>query len=134
MRRVGQLIPALVLLACAHDGGPIVPERGPVNIFAGTFALVTLDGSPLPATFPPAGSPVEITSGSITLKPDLTFVVVDRLRNVPGSGVSAEESGGTYQFNDTDVALLFPNRVITGSINGDNLTVNRGASSFLYRR
>ena len=134
MRRVGQLILLLMMMACSGDAGPIVPERGPVNIFAGTFALVTLDGGPLPATFPPAGSPVEITSGSITLKPDLTFVVVDRLRNVPGSGVTAEESGGTYQFNDTDLALLFPNRVITGSINGDNLTVNRGASSFVYRR
>ena len=39
-------------------------------------------------------------------------MVIDRLRNVPGSGVSAEESGGTYQFNDTDIAFLFPNRTI----------------------
>lgn len=134
MRRVGQLVPALALLACGSEAGPIVPERGPINIFTGTFALIMLDGGGLPATFPPAGAPIEITSGSITLKPDLTFVVIDRLRNVPGSGVSAEESGGTYQFNDTDIAFLFPNRVITGSINGDNLTVHRGAASFVYRR
>ena len=65
MRRVGQLVPALALLACGSDGGPIVPERGPVNIFTGTFTLVTLDGGSLPATFPPVGAPVEITSGSI---------------------------------------------------------------------
>ncbi|MEO8578304.1 MAG: hypothetical protein ABI556_16460 [Gemmatimonadales bacterium] len=134
MRRIGQLIPALVLIACGPEAGPIVPERGPVNIFTGTFTLVTLDGVALPSTFPPAGAPVEITSGSITLKPDLTFVLIDRLRNVPGPGVSAEESGGTYQFSDTDIALIFQNRVITGGINGDNLTVHRGAASFVYRR
>jgi len=134
MRRIGQPIAALLLISCGHEAGPIVPERGPVNIFAGTFTLQTIGGAPLPVIFPPSGSPVEITSGTITIKPDGTFVIIDRLRNVPAVGVISEESGGTYQFNDTDIAFLFPNRVVTGGLIGDNLTLHRGAASFLYRR
>ena len=134
MRRIGQPIAALLLISCGHEAWPIVPERGPVNIFAGTFTLQAIAGGPLPATFPPFGPPVEITSGTITIKPDGTFVVIDRLRNVPVVGAISEESGGTYQFNDTDIAFLFPNRVVTGALAGDNLTVHRGATSFVYRR
>lgn len=135
MRRAGHVIVVLALSACANDSGPIVPERGPVNIFTGTYTLQAIDGSSLPTTYPPSGAPVEITSGSITIRPDGTFVMIDRLRNAPvAGGVTAEESGGTYQFNDTDIAFLFPNRVVTGGLIGDNLTMHRGAPSFLYRR
>src|SRR5687767_15925872 len=91
MRRIGQPIAALLLISCGHEAGPIVPERGPVNIFAGTFTLQTIGGAPLPVIFPPSGSPVEITSGTITIKPDGTFVIIDRLRNVPAVGVISEE-------------------------------------------
>ena len=125
----------LTLIACGNDAGPIVPERGPVNIFTGTYTLQTIDGGSLPTTYPPSGAPVEITSGYITIRPDGTFVIIDRLRNAPvPGGVTAEESGGTYQFNDTDIAFLFPNRVVTGGLAGDNLTLYRGAMSFVYRR
>ena len=50
-----------------------------------------------------------------------TFVVIDRLRNVPGLRCECGGKRGTYQFNDTDIAFLFPNQVITGSISGGDL-------------
>ena len=53
MRRVGQLVPGSRSAGVGHDGSPIVPERGPVNIFHAepSLTLVTLDGGSLPATF-----------------------------------------------------------------------------------
>lgn len=120
--------------ACAGTDGPVAQERGVLNLFVGTYVLQAIDGSALPRVFPPAGAPVEITRGTLTIRPDGTFVISDFLRNVPNAGMTSEETAGTYQITDTDITLVLSNRVFTGRLSGDNLSVLRGAPTFLYRR
>jgi len=118
----------------AENRSPVNPG-GKTEIFVGSYLLQTVDGATLPSTFPPAGPPVEITRGTLTIRPDGSFILIDYLRNLPApGGVGSEESGGTYQTTDTDISLIFQNKVVTGSLAGDNLTLHRGAPSFLYRR
>lgn len=105
-----------------------------LNLFVGSYVLQAIDGSALPLVFPPSGSPVEITRGTLVIRPDGTFVFSDYLRNVPNAGVTSEETGGTYQITDSDITLVLTNRVFTGRLSGDNLSILRGAPTFLYRR
>ncbi len=79
---------------------------------------------------------LRLARGTLVIKPDGHFVLTDVLRNVPNAagGVQSDESGGTYQITDLDISLIFENRVVTGGLNGDNLTLRRGAQTFLYKR
>ena len=131
-----QAVLLLALTACGGEKIAILPGTERENLFVGTFQLQAIDGGGLPATFPPVGAPVEITRGTLVIRPDGRFVLTDVLRNVPSAsgGVRSDESGGTYQITDLDISLIFENRVVTGGLNGDVLTLHRGAPTFVYRR
>jgi len=156
LRRSLTVLGALLcgLPACAQDAA------GPESI-AGEYALRTVDGQPLPFSFGSFGviveSPpyvpvdtsavdqgVEITDGRLILFLDGTYRDEMTETTTPGTETRAEltlTGFGGYVLNNDQVTFI-PDRdggsalggTFTGTIDGDQLTANRGGYVLGYSR
>jgi len=116
----------------------------PMADAAGTYQLTVYAGRTPPATYTiqpndptygsiaPNGGTLVVTSGSLVLSNDGTFVETNNYTITP-SGGSAQQyqyrSSGTWTINGTSFSLSDPsrNRQVTGTLDADlnnNLTVN----------
>lgn len=125
MRRALIVLLLMALGACGAD-----KSTSPAAAVAGTYALVSVNGSNLPALFmEDADEKDEVTEGSLSLLSgghftvDLTVLVTDKADNTAiAIGLAAN---GLYTMSGSSITLTSPaaGALLTGTVSGDKLTV-----------
>jgi hypothetical protein len=110
MKRLPNAI--IAVLACFLASGACSDSTvsGPYGDIAGTYALQTVNGAPLPYTFSDQStSTVELTSASITLKADGSFSTQTTLHTTSGttSYSNVHPSSGNFSRNNTLIAANY---------------------------
>lgn len=136
--RYGVRVVASVLaaVACGGDGGnPVLEPSQRVGI----YNLATIDGKPLPYTFPNAPA-YELIAESVTLNPDKTHIVRSDLRFTDGLGqphLSVDIAAGTYTITALTLTMNHSSgTVVVQTFTGANeLTAHCcGNTTWVYRR
>jgi hypothetical protein len=129
MRRTTIALFAFALLGCSDGSGPDPREQ-----FAGTWALVSIDGQPVPVEML-AGPPTTVELTSIELDfPNATDPGVETrtfLSTPTAGGAPATTTGTTeiaFEVNGNQVTIIntesgLPDDV--GTLSGDELTISR---------
>lgn len=120
MRRLIPLVALAVAVACGSDS-TTQPTMASV---AGTWALQSVNGAPLPFTVTQSGSDkVELLSDVVTANINGTYTEVAQFRTTLNgqSTTNTETDAGTFVLNGTAVSL---SSTQTGNINGE-LSGNR---------
>jgi hypothetical protein len=123
LRRALVLVAATSLAACNVD----LTGLG-INHVDGSYALRSINGYSLPYTF---NSGTTVTSETLTLNPDGTFVDVARYQNGQVATYYGyyTERNGSVQFTDQQSQTSYQ-----GTLNGDQLTQYVGGFTQTYRR
>ena len=136
----GSAIAAILLFAACTDNNIF----NPMADAAGTYQLTVYAGKTPPATYTiqpndptygtiaPNGGTLVVTSGSLVLSNDGTFVETNNYTITPSGGSPQQyqyRSSGTWTLNGTTFTLSDPsrNRQVSGTLDADlnnNLTVN----------
>lgn len=125
---------SLAIAACGGDA----TSPGSVSV-AGSYALQTVNGSPLPFIVLQIGADkVELLNETVTLSEGGTFTQQGALRVTESGFVSTESyaDAGTYVRNGTAVAFEFNSdgSTGTGTISGNTITVAVSGFSLVYRK
>ncbi|MEO8194593.1 MAG: hypothetical protein ABI681_12150 [Gemmatimonadales bacterium] len=137
MQRVSRAALLLILAACSGGtDSPVDPRSLGSDAFLGRYALEQVNGNNLPAAVLAETGTVEVVGSTLTLFGDGRFTLSDLLRlPAPGSPTPFKrEYSGVYQTSDTDITLVIQRLAVTGMLNGNTLTVLRGAPSYRYRK
>ena len=146
---VSRYVPGAFLVfaaACGGGGDKAADEiTGPPPPAAVTlsFTLQQVNGQTLPASFQTAEGVLVITSGSMVLRPELTFSE-SILYNLTAPGASAVAdtaiTTGTYAQTGTDIVFTVPPSgsegtiTFSGTVVGNTLTYNDAGFVAVYRR
>ena len=130
------LLRSRVLAACGGDDGPAGP---PDSSHVGTYALLTVNGQPLPVTLlESSGTTIEIASGSITLAADERYSYAVTFRTVAGDTSATESTQsetGTNTRRGNAVTLRPPQGpTFAGVLRGDTLRIADDDLSLVFRR
>lgn len=136
MRKLLPLFLALFLpLAACGDDSPTDPTEAAV----GTYALVRVNGSTLPALVEQdATGKADVLSGTLTLRSDKSYTETFNVRFTPAAGAvqtfPVTENGtftvtnSTVQFKDSD-GLTY-----TGTLSGNSLSYNVEGFAVTYQK
>jgi hypothetical protein len=133
---------AITLLACGGDD-PSAPPESPYHLAAGSYALVSLDGDPLPATIFQEGTlRVDITAATLVLRSDRTFTETLDALNIDGTTQEPERQvhDGTYTITNATAAFVvpavggFPAFTFSGTLTGTVLTYTDDNATYRYER
>ena len=128
------LLAPVVLSGCGSDSG--IEEPGPSVV--GTYALASINGSPLPVTLIAGDPKLEVLSDEITFAPRGTFTQATSLRWTEG-GVASTESHveiGTYTVSGSTLSFRFSSDNSTGSatVSGSGFAIVSDGSTLIYVR
>ena len=123
----------IALFSCGDGESPTEPPK-PISRL-GTYALQTVDGQPLPYTYPNA-THLQLTSETLTLHPDASFDARTEQRRTSDGATGVVTNSGTYQVKDTRLTLTFSSGHVTlHTFTADNeLTGTCCGSIWVYRR
>ena len=128
------LVLLLPLAACGDDG-PTDPTQSAV----GTYALVQVNGSPVPALLGqfPEGR-LDVLSGTLTLRNDKSYTETVNIRVTPTTGVvqtvpitengTFTVTGSTVQFNTSE------GDTYSGTLSGNTLEYNVDGLTATFRK
>lgn len=121
----------LAALACSDSTSP---EPTPV----GTYALVTVDGDPIPFVVAQTGSDkLELTDGRLTLNGDGTCSVSITARRTQDGQTSTNTDGDTCTWTNNNNALTLTyssGSSDVGSWSGDQISLTSDGHVFLFER
>lgn len=127
----------LFAVACSDSSGP-----GQATV-TGTYTLMTLNGSPIPATFEEEGVSVRVTSGTLTLSSGNTFSAAT-IFTVTFGGLPSTVSAtcnGTFTLNATSLSFTTvasdycAGGITSASWDGaSTITVSDGVDELVYRK
>jgi hypothetical protein len=119
----------LVLSACRME-----PTSGNRAHAAGVYALVSVDGKPVPASLSHEGATIEVRSGTFTINADGTCS--SKTVFVPPSGTEvAREVSATYTKNGSTLNMKWKDAGTTvGTIQANNFTMNNEGMVFVYTK
>jgi hypothetical protein len=101
---------------------------------AGSYALVSINGTALPFTVTHEGPGIQVTSGTFTIRPDGTCASVVAFVTPSGQAQSREVSA-TYTRDGTRLTMQWQGAGVTnGTVEGDTFTMDNEGQRFLYRR
>lgn len=125
------LIPALFNAACHKQ--PSAPSRT-ANDISGAYALLSVDGKPVPASVAHAGATLLVRSGTFIIRADGTCSSTISL--VPPSGTEAtREVEATYTRNGPKLVMRWKGAgQTTGTVSGPTFTMNNEGMIFVYRK
>ena len=139
MRTIHISILAAAVVAAAACGGD--SGTGPAPSINGTYALKTVNSSPLPYALPDDGTgKVEIVADSYSLAADGKYTSVTQIRVTPTGGATTDltvDSKGTFTRSGNSVTLTDaddPTNVITATVDGTNLTISVDGFVLVYQR
>jgi hypothetical protein len=125
-----------VVLGCASHGKapgtPVAPSSAPVTVasLAGEYALVTVDGKPLPYAVNATARP--IVSGSLSLKTSGTFQLQTAFEDA-GAKSAAAFSGACYT-EGNDVKMVWDGGLANLTFRGDTVLLKRDGALYAYLR
>ena len=130
---------AAIVFAVAACGGDAGTGPAAVSI-AGTYALKTVNSSPLPYTMPDDGTgKVEILADSYTLTGDGKYTGATQFRLTPPgqpASVYTMDSHGTYAISGSTVTLTDaddPTDKAVATLSGKTLTINVDGFALVYQ-
>ena len=132
MRRLASVVLTGVLLTACGDA--FSPED-----VSGTYNLETINGSPLPfsTTDDLTGITFAITAGSIILNANGTFSIsTTGTTTIDGTTNTLTTTGsGTFELvAPSTIRFTSPDGIISGTRDGDRITIIGGGDSFVYRK
>jgi hypothetical protein len=123
------VIAGLVLSACQKQ-----PARVNATDIAGVYALVSVNGKPVPADASHDGATLQVRSGAFTIQADGTCS--SKMVFVPPSGTEVtREVGATYTQDGSKLTMQWKGAGKTvGTIAGDTFTMNNEGMVLVYRK
>lgn len=123
------LLAVFGLTACKPIANPATPAD-----VSGTYTLTTVAGKSLPTTPPHKGGAPEVTSGSITLNADGSFVGAMSYR-LPDGKTMNRDFTGSYQQAGARLTLQWKGAGTTsGIVETNTFTMNNEGVLFAYRK
>lgn len=151
-RTVARLLPWCVpcaLTACVLLSGckgaetprPATPAPSPAAAdalklpdIAGSYALVSINGTPLPFTVTHEGPGIRVTSGTFTIRADGTCTSVVAFL-MPSGQAQSREVSATCTRDGSRLTMQWQGAGVTnGTIEGDTFTMDNEGQLFLYRK
>jgi hypothetical protein len=123
------LTTGLLLSACKPEA-KVTKESDPT----GDYALVSVSGSPVPASVDHDGVKLQVRSGTFTIKADGTCST--KTVFVPPSGSEvAREVSATYTKEGSKLTMQWKGAgMTTGTVEGNTFTMNNEGMLFVYRK
>jgi hypothetical protein len=124
------LLTAGLLLSACKPEAKVAKSVDPT----GVYALVTVDGKPVPASVDHDGVKLQVRSGTFTLKADGTCGT--KTIFVPPSGPEAtREVSATYTKEGSKLTMQWEGAgTTTGTIEGNTFTMDNVGMVFVYRK
>lgn len=125
----------------AETPRPAIPGSSPAAAdaamlpdIAGSYTLVSINGTPLPFTVTHEGPGIQVTSGTFTIRPDGTCATVTAFV-MPSGQAQSREVGATYTRDGSRLTMQWQGAgVTTATIDGDTFTMDNEGQLFLYRK
>ena len=127
----GCFVVALGLFISACQKQPTTANAGDP---AGVYALVSVNGKPVPASLDHEGATLQVRSGAFTINADGTCS--SKMVFVPPSGAEAtREVSATYTKDGAKLTMKWKGAGITvGTIEGNTFTMNNEGMLLVYKK
>ena len=113
---------------------PAAVDAAKLPDIAGSYTLVSINGTPLPFTVTHEGPGIQVTSGTFTIRPDGTCASVVAFL-MPSGQAQSREVGATYTRDGSRLTMQWQGAGVTiGTIEGDTFTMDNEGQLFLYRK
>lgn len=101
---------------------------------AGSYMLVSINGTNLPFTITHEGPGIQVTSGTFTIRPDGTCAGTSAFV-MPSGEARSREVSATYTRDGFKLTIQWEGAgVTTGTIEGDTFTMENEGQVLLYRK
>ena len=137
------LTACVLLSGCkrAETPRPATPAPSPTAVdasklpdIAGSYTLVSINGTPLPFTVTHEGPGIQVTSGTFTIRPDGTCATVTAFV-MPSGQAQSREVSATYTRDGSRLTMQWQGAGVTnGTIEGDTFTMDNEGQLLLYRK
>jgi len=113
---------------------PAAADAAKLPDIAGSYTLVSINGTPLPFTVTHEGPGIQVTSGTFTIRPDGTCATVTAFVMASGQAQSREVNA-TCTRDGSRLTMQWQGAGVTnGTIEGDTFTMENEGQLFLYRK
>jgi hypothetical protein len=113
---------------------PAAADAAKLPDIAGSYTLVSINGTPLPFTVTHEGPGIQVTSGTFTFQPDGTCATVTAFV-LPSGQAQSREVSATYTRDGSRLTMQWQGAGVTnGTIEGDTFTMDNEGQLFLYQK
>jgi len=113
---------------------PAAADAAKLPDIAGSYTLVSINGTPLPFTVTHEGPGIQVTSGTFTIRPDDTCASVVAFL-MPSGQAQSREVSATYTRDGSKLTMQWQGAGVTiCTVEGDTFTMDNEGQLFLYRR
>lgn len=129
----------IIVYGCSESTEP--------NAIRGEYALVSVDGVPLPAPAPSWGTGFQYTEGILSLGAGSVSATwfaehtVEQMHvRAPGTFITEYFPGGTFTLSGSTITLVqpltgsYPAMTWTGTVQGTGITITRAGQTWKYER
>lgn len=137
------LTACVLLSGCkrAESSRPATPASSPAAAddtkppdIAGTYTLVSINGTPLPFTVTHEGPGIRVTSGTFTIRPDGTCATLTAFV-MPSGQAQSREVSATYVRDGSRLTMQWQGAGVTnGTVDGETFTMDNEGQLFLFRK
>ena len=130
------VVALMIAAVCGCGKETTKPNTGPTTgAEGGTYTLLSLNGSALPASISEGSTQVEVTSGTLTLGAGRTVRMSTTFRTGPGAAPVTNEVSGTYSMRGNTLTFSYTNGGgNTGTLNGNTLQMLNEGVVWLFQR
>jgi hypothetical protein len=113
---------------------PAAADAAKLPDIAGSYTLVSINGTTLPFTVTHEGPGIQVTSGTFTIRPDGACVSVVAFL-MPSGQAQSREVSATYTRDGSRLTMQWQGAGVTnGTVEGDTFTMENEGQVFLYRK
>jgi hypothetical protein len=113
---------------------PAAADAAKLPDIAGSYTLVSINGTPLPFTVTHEGPGIQVTSGTFTIRPDGSCATVTAFV-MPSGQAQSREVSATYTRDGSKLTMQWQGAGVTiGIVEGDTFTMDNEGQLFLYRK
>ncbi len=113
---------------------PTASDTAKLPDITGTYALASINGTPLPFTVTHEGPGIRVTSGTFIIRSDGTCASTSAFV-MPSGEAQSREVSATYTRDGSKLTIQWQGAGVTnGTVEGDTFTMENEGQIFLYRR